>query len=537
MSETKAQISSGRKLTPIWILPMVALAMGLWALFYSLSNEGPEVQVRFSTAAGLTAGKTKVKFRDVEVGTVTEVRLSTDQEAVVAVLKLDKETEDLMREDTRFWVVTARVSGTNISGLDTLLSGAYIEFAPGETGKKTDEFVGLDAPPQTPAGAPGLRVTLLSNSTHSVSAGDPVLYRGYTVGRVEKREFRLEERKIEYQIFIDEPFHELVDSSVRFWDASGVSFNASADGFELNTASLEAILVGGVSFGRPTGFDNGVAVNNGETFRLYSSREDAETDPYRHGKFYVVNFAQSLRGLTPGAPVEYRGIKMGYVVKIMVEELMSTSEPGAGLAIPVLIRIEPGRLRNGDNPEMVQMLDDSLHAGVDNGMRASLNTGNLLTGSLYVEIDYYPDEPPASIGNYIGYPTIPSVAGGFSRIGNQVTTLLESINDMPLDETVTGVNETLAEFTATLASLRELLEHDQTQTLTLELQALLKELRELVQGVSPESAVYQSLDASLRELNRTLGNLTNLTETLSAKPNSVVMPVDIPADPIPEARP
>ncbi len=537
MSEASAEMSSGRRLSPIWILPLVAVAMGLWAVIYTLSNEGPEVQVRFKTAAGLTEGKTKVKFRDVEVGLVTEVRLSRDQQTVIAVLKLDKETRALMREGTNFWVVTARISGANVSGLDTLLSGAYVEFSPGQGDTGVREFEALDAPPQTQLGAPGLRLTLLSSRTHSVSAGDPVLYHGFKVGRVESLEFSLEERNIRYQVFIDAPYHELVDSSVRFWDVSGISLKASADGFEVDTASLETILIGGVAFDRPDGLERGMDVSNGETFRLYANHEETEQNPYRYGRHYVVPFDQSLRGLAPGAPVEYRGIKIGYVVKIMVQELMITSKPGAGSAIPVLIYIEPGRLQNGDTPEMVELMDESLRVGVPRGMRASLNTGNLLTGSLYIDIDFYEGQPAAKVGNYLGYPTVPTVTGGFSRMSQQVNKLLEKINAMPLGETVTGVNQTLNEFSATLSSLRELLEQKQTQAMTGELQGLLQELRVLVAGISPDSPVYQSLDASLRELNRTLINLTDLTETLSAKPNSVVMPVTIPADPIPEARP
>ncbi len=535
MTETSAEVRSGRRLTPIWILPLVALAMGAWAVVYTLANEGPEVQVRFASAAGLTAGKTKVKFRELEVGVVKELRLSEDQQAVIGVLEMDRGIRDLLREDTRFWVVRARVSGANVSGLETLLSGAYIEFAPGDGKRGATKYVALDAPPQTPVGAPGLRLTLLSSRTHSVSAGDPVLYHGYTVGCVESLEFNLDDRNIRYQVFIDEPYHELVDSSVRFWDAGGITLKAGAEGFEFSTTSLETLLIGGVAFDRPPGFDRGLPAADGDQFRLYSSQAKSEQDPYRHGKYYVVEFTQSLRGLQSGAPVEYRGIQLGYVVKIMLEEMMAADIHGSGAPIPVMIYLEPGRLQAGDTPEMVETLHQSVAEGIGLGLRASLSTGNLLTGALYVNLEYYENLPSEEMGEYNGFPVIPATAGGFARIGQQVSELLDKVNGLALDETVDNANASLAQLSGTLEALRNILEQNDTQALTAELRNLLQELQALTAGMGPDSALYQSLDASLRELNETLSNLSALTGTLSAKPNAVVMPANIPDDPVPEA--
>ncbi|MEH6551557.1 MAG: intermembrane transport protein PqiB [Pseudomonadales bacterium] len=536
MNEIKPQLSSGMHFSVVWILPLVALILGAWALVYTLINEGPEIKIRFETAHGLEAGKTKVRYRSVDVGVVEEVRLSADHKGVVAMVKLHKETRPLLREGSRFWVVTAQVSGGGVSGLDTLLSGAYIEFSEGDGEDGIREFEGLNRQPQTPIGAPGLRLQLLSSHAHSISAGDPILFHGYKVGRVESLDFDLALRKIHYDIFIDAPYHELVDSSVRFWEISGVSFSATADGIEVNTGSMETILTGGITFARPAGFAPGKKVESGTEFKLFASRSEIEQDPYRYGVYYVVLFDQSLRGLKPGAAVEFRGIELGYVDKIMVKEVMATNKPGGDGVIPVLIYLEPGRLLSGDNPESIDRLRESISLGVANGLRASLATGNLLTGSLFVNLDFYPEVEAAQQGEYLGYVTLPTAAGGLQKMGQQITTLLEKINGLPLDDTVDGVNTALVELNASLAALRELLDNKKTQGLTTELTSLMAELREVAKGISPDSPAYQSLNSSLRDLNYSLQNLSDFTNTLSTNPNAIIRSVELPADPVPEAK-
>jgi paraquat-inducible protein B len=513
MTEEKAVVTTGTRLSPVWILPIVALLLGIWAVVYSLTQQGPEIEILFDTASGLVEGKTSVKYLDVEVGQVENIRFTRDREAVVATVKMDLDAEDLLREDTRFWVVTAQLGGGTVSGLDTLLSGAYIQLAPGTGESGARDFVALDTPPVTPPGAPGMHLELYTDESPTLGPGDPVLFQGFKVGRVETADFDPEREEIRYRLFVDAPYHELIDSAVRFWDVSGVSLSVDASGLEVSMGSLESILLGGVAFGVPPGMAQGIPVEPGSEFRLYSSYSNILDDPYRYGVHYVVEFNQSLRGLSAGAPVEYRGIRLGYVKRIMMRELMGLRPSGSGDPIPVLIYVEPGRLDAGDN-----------------------STGNLITGSMYIEFDYYPDEPAAELGSFQEYTTIPTISGGLSRIEHQVSALLAKVNGLPLEDTVTGINQTMGELNATLASLRGILEHNNTQMLTTELQATLVELRTVLAGLSPDSQAYQSLNASLLELNRTLQNLSDFSRTLSDQPNSLVMPVDNPPDPIPEAR-
>lgn len=537
MSEEKAVVSTGARLSPVWILPVVALLLGLWAVYYSLTQQGPTIEIQFQTAAGLVEGKTKIKYLDVVVGQVENIRFTPDREAVIVSAKLDLDAEDLLREDSRFWAVTARLGAGAVSGLDTLLSGAYIEMAPGTGAPDARDFVALELPPVTPPGSPGMSVELYSDQSPSLSAGDAVLFHGYKVGRVETIDFNPDTKEIRYRLFVDAPYHTLIDSSVRFWDVSGVSIDLGADGLKVSTGSLQTILLGGVSFDKPPGMSQGLPVENGATFKLYPSYDEILAHPYRYGMHYVVRFDQSLRGLAPGAPVEYRGISIGYVKRIMIKEGVALSEAGSGDALPVLIYVEPGRLEAGDSPEMLAEIEKSLRIGVTRGLRASLATGNIITGSLFIEMDYYPDQPPAELGQFQEYQTIPTISGGLNRIEHQISTLLEKVNALPLEQTIVGANVALAELTGSLASLRKILDNQETQSLTTQLQATLQELQRVLAGFSPDSEAYQSLNASLRDLNSTLQNLSTLTDTLSDQPNAIVMPVEQTSDPIPEAKP
>jgi paraquat-inducible protein B len=536
----QAEISQGRSFSGIWIIPLIALLLGVYMVVHTWLTEGPTITVAFNNASGLTQGKTKIKYRNVDMGIVEEVRLNDNFDGVIATIKLDRQTLPLLREDTRFWVVTARVGMGNISGLDTLLSGAYIQLAPGEGVKGKRKFVALEQPPLTPTGAPGLRLKLISERAASVSAGDAVLYNSYKVGRVESMTFDPSDRKAHYTLFIDAPYHELVDSQTRFWNVSGISLSAGADGFKLETGSMETVLLGGVAFGLPPGLTKGEPVAHNTEFELYSSYEDILKNPFRYGAHYVIRFSQNIKGLLPGAPVEYRGITLGRVKRILLKESIEYNIKqgieGQGADIPILIYVEPGRLELPDTKSSIESLHRSIRFGVDNGMRASLETGSLLTGAKYISIDYFEGAEEAAIGSFLDYPTIPTIETGLGQIEQKLTAVLDKINALPLDDTVSSANTAIATLNQTLASLHTILESQSTQQLPEQLDATLQDLRATLKGLSPDSEVYQSINSSLLRLNRTLGNMESLTRTLSEQPNAALMPSSPTPDPIPEVR-
>ena len=547
MTTAQAEIEEGRGFNAIWIIPIVALVLGIYMVIHTWMTEGPEITIAFDTAEGLVAGKTKIKYRNVEMGLVTEVNLTDDFEGVVATVKMDLSAKPLLLADTNFWVVTARVGVGNISGLDTLLSGAYIQMSPGIDGKpNARNFTALPRPPLTPADAPGMRLVLLSDTAASISTGDAVLYKGYKVGRVETSEFDTEGDQMRYEIFIDAPFHELIDSSMRFFNVSGISLNASAEGLSLRTGSMETVLLGGVAFDHPPEITDGEPVEPGTEFKLYESYEATLENPFKESTLYVVKFTQSLKGLVPGAPVEYRGIRMGHVERIMISELMQRQlmervESGKisaeGEGIPVLISLEPGRIGLPDTGVSISILKEAISKGVENGMRATIETGNLLTGAKYIGIDYFPNvQGEAELGEWGGYPMIPEIGGGVEQIMVKVNSILDKIDRAPIEETLVNANDAIAQLDKSLAGLEKILNSEKTQQLPEDLSRTLDELRETLDGLSPDSELYENINSSMRQLNRTLNNLEALTRTLSGQPNAAIMGSNMPPDPEPEAR-
>ena len=494
-------------------------------------SQGPDIEISFKTADGLEEGKTKVKYRNVEMGLVKEVRLNDHLDGIIARVQMDTQSAPLLVKDTGFWVVTARVGLGNITGLDTLLSGAYIELAPGTDTAKERKFVGLEQPPLTPADAPGLRLKLTSNYASSVTAGDTVVYRGYKVGRIETMSFNPEDRLVNYQIFIDAPFQELVTSNVRFWDVSGISVSTGATGFRVRTGSIETILFGGVSFDVPTGVQKGDQVTKNSTFELYESYKDILENPFQYGTYYVVSFDHSVKGLSPGAPVEYRGIKIGNVVRVLLKEgqteQIEAGHEGEGAPIPVLVYVEPGRMELSDTEASLKVLKETIRLGIGNGLRASMESGNLLTGSKYINMDFYPSAKKATAGTFMQYTTIPTIETGVAALEEQLASILNTINELPLADTVASLNQNLQ-------SLQSILDNQSTQQLPEHLDQTVQELRDAINSLAPNSDASQTLNSSLLSLNRTLANLESLTGTLSRQPSAVIFPSRPEVDPIPE---
>ena len=529
MSETPAEISQKRGINPIWFVPIVALVLGIWMVIYTIQSQGPEITIQFKTAEGIEAGKTKIKLRNVDVGLVESVALGDDRQSVIVTASLDKSAEPLLHDDTQFWVVRPRIGKGGVTGLGTLLSGGYLQLAPGQSETRGRAFVGLEEPPVTPAGTPGVKITLTAERAGSVSPGDPILYKGYTIGRVESETFDTDSTQMRYGVFIDAPFDELLTTAHRFWDASGISVKAGADGVEFNSFALETLLIGGVEVGLPRNVGPGTRAETGAVYQLYDDYASVNQRPYRHSIQYVVRFAQSVRGLAPGAPVEFRGIRLGEVERIMLDELahrLQGKQQGDG--IPVLIRLEPARLRLDDSPAGVEQLKERVKIAIGNGMRATLATGNLLTGSLYVSMDLHAEAAPASLGEYAGRQTIPTMASGLEGIQVQITAFLEKLNALPLEGTV-------AEARDALASLEKLLASQGMQDLPSSLDQTLAELQTTLASFSSDSELQATLLPTIAELDATLASLRQVLDTLEEQPNALIFNREYGDDPRPPA--
>jgi paraquat-inducible protein B len=527
MTEAHATVDRKRSINPIWFVPIIALAIGVWMLIYTIQSQGPEITIVFSTAKGIEAGKTKIKLRNVDVGMVDSAVLGDDLDSVVVTASLEKAAKDLLREGTQFWVVRPRMGKGGVSGLSTLLSGGYIQLAPGQGARGVREFVGLEEPPVTPAGTPGITVMLTAEKAGSVNAGDPLLFKGYQVGRVESESFDIEKKLMTYRVFIEAPYDQLLTTTHRFWDVSGISVKAGADGIQADSVALETLLIGGVEVGRPIGIEPGALAEEGDVYKLYDNYESVNQRPYRHAIEYVVRFSQSVRGLRPGAPVEFRGLPLGQVERVMLSE-MSRSIAVGGQPIPVLLRLEPGRFVLSDSADGVETMKDTIEGSVKAGLRATLSTGNLLTGSLYVSMDFFPNADPEELGSYAGRATIPTISSGLEGIQQKLTIFLDKLNNLPLEGTVAEANNTLA-------SIDRLIAGEGMQSLPASLDETLHELRETLASMSADSELQARLLPTITELERTLGSLRQVLETLEEQPNALIFNRSHREDPRPPA--
>ncbi len=541
MTNNYANIKKLKRISPIWLIPIVAAVIGLWMVFTTIHNQGPLITLQMDNAEGLEPGKTAIKARNVEMGKVETVRLSTDLKHVIATARMSVDAEPLLRTDTQFWVVKPRVGKSGISGLNTLLSGSYLELQPGKSDESKTEFTVLDTPPVTSPNAPGLRIEINSELDSSLSIGDPVLYRGFTVGRVEQAAFQPDTREMRYQLFIQAPYDALVTTNSRFWINSGVQLQAATDGIKFKTGTLETILSGGVSFSVPPGWDLGEPVKNHQKFNLYADEESSTIRRYSANVDYILLFDDSIRGLNPGAPVEYRGIQIGRVLSVPFSLPNLDILTARIRQIPVLIRIEPGRIRPDMDKDKLQDWETEFTTAIKQGLRASLRSGNLLTGSLYVDLNFYPEAPKVSgLGTLDKYKTLPTMSGGLARIEQQIVQLLNKLNQLDVEGTLTKAQTMLTETQAAMANVRKvsasmdkIADQASTQALPAELKSTLADIQKTLQGLSATSPAYNELNRSIQSLNRVLREVQPVARTLNEKPNALLFQPAQASDPEP----
>ncbi len=542
-AEPRAVIRHRRRWSSVWLVPLLALIVAGGLVWKHYAGRGPIAHIRFETAESIKAGVTEVRCRSVRVGVVEEIDLAGDLGSVVAQVRMDPGHAALLREGTRFWVVKARLSAGSVSGASTLLEGAYLEIDPGDGTNPVHHYVGLEEPPVTKASVPGLRLTLVAEDAGSLTVGSPIYHRGFEVGRVESRILEIEQRRIRFDVFIEEEYAGLVRQGTCFWNTSGIDVTAGADGFKLSTPSFQAMLSGGASFAVPKGGKRGEPIEDGATFELYPDEDAALKSVFTPDHRILLFFDQSVRGLSPGAPVEFRGIPLGRVA-----EISFAHSPVGDSRVPVLIEIDTDTLSKAleDIKDQGQVLAES----VRRGLRAKLSTGSLLTGALFIDLDFIPAAAPAELTRIGDFDVIPTESSGLALLQDKVNAILAKLEALPLESTLTkfgnaadeiavtvkDVRGTLDEAEAMLAEAKKLLASDNTQNLTAELEATLKEVRSSVESLGPQGAVQGDLSRTLDELRSALRSFKTLSDSIEEKPNSLLFGREGSGDPKPRAK-
>lgn len=531
----------------VWVVPMVALVLGVWMLWSHFTTKGVSVVVSFETAEEIFEGTTEVKCRSVSVGVVKSVELSEDLQSVLVTLDIEKESEHLLREGSRFWVVKPRISGASITGLSTLIQGSYVELDPGlENEEKRTEFVGLEKPPSTSMSVPGRRVVLVTDQAGMLNEGSAVYHRGFEVGRVESRSLSDDGESVRYDVFIQDDHMALVTTETRFWNTDGLDINAGVDGFQIRTPSLQAMVSGGVSFGAVGGSKVGTPVQDGHVFTLYNDQGSARSATFEPTQEVMLLFDQTVRGLGPDASVEYRGLIVGRVLDVSFDLI---SDP-RGARIPVLIEIDtrtmnPGFVEEPNDHEEREFLDEI----VERGLRASLKSSSLITGSLYVDLDYYPEAPAAKVGDVEEYWTLPTTSAGFAQLEAKVAAILDKLEALPIksslqsvasaakeaETTIVQSRKTLEEVKAAVAAARATLEDPALRDLPTDVKKSLAGIEKTVNSLGPAGAVQGDLLRSLDELRAALRSFKQLAGTLEERPNSLLFGRDSSGNPRPRA--
>ncbi|MCW8330221.1 intermembrane transport protein PqiB [Photobacterium sp. SDRW27] len=536
----KAEVQDLKQISSIWLVPVIAIAIGVWMLVQYAVSKGPEITLMLETAEGIEVGKTEVKALNVRVGVVTDVTLNDDYTAIIATAQIDKDAARMLKEDTLFWVVKPRIGKEGVSGLETLLSGAYIQLQPGVRKKEKLSFTVLEVPPVAPPDAKGLRLVLYHNEAGKLGVGDPVLYEGFTVGRVEKVTFDPENKKANYQLFIFEPYDSLIRKRTRFWLTSGVDLQMSAEGFNLKIGSIESLITGGVSFRVPKGNEPGELITKElSRFRLYNNLKQVKERFFDEYLEYVMLFDESVRGLNAGAPVEYRGIRIGTVRKVPLS-LPSERDGFSNKQIPVLVRIELGRIYDHVDLDSLQQLKVNLEREFNVGLRATLKTGSLLTGALLVDTEVYPDEQMPVLTHYQDYDIFPTKAGGFAQIQKQVSSILTKINNLPVEDTLLSLNKSLDASQKTLLAaekvakeLTVILAQKDTKAIPSEVRDSLQQIQQTLNGFSPDAVPYRNLEQALSRFEQVMTELQPVLRQLNEKPNSLIFSGEKAKDPIP----
>lgn len=511
----------------VWLIPLVAALVGGWVAIHYLMQRGPTITIEFANADGLEAGKTKLRYKEVDIGTVSAIAIAKDRSRVIVTAKMAKQAEDLLVTDTKFWVVRPRVTLNSISGLGTLLSGAYIGLDAGKSEEGQWEFKGLETPPPIPSDLPGRRFVLHADDIGSLYVGAPIYYRRVEVGSITAYKLDENGKGITLEVFINAPHDRLVTTNARFWHASGIDMSIESSGVKLNTESLTSIIVGGISFQAPEETAAGEAAPPDTLFTLYDNRAAALKLISREVHSYVLYFNESLRGLAPGAQVDFRGIPLGEVKSVSIEY----DREDKSVRFPVEIDIYPERMRSRYRPgapEMSAMERDPqqlLDRMVGRGFRAQLKSANLLTGQLYVALDFFPKAAKTQIDWSKKPVQLPTAPGALEDIQQTLGNIATKLEKVPFDTIGNDLSRVLKTLDTTLKSANSTLKQVDSSVVP-ELRGTLESARKALgnaeRTLASDAPVQQDLRDTLSEVSRAARTLQELADFLSRHPESLL---------------
>ena len=535
-----------RSLQLVWIIPIVAAIIGVSLAIKSYLDRGPVITITFKSGEGIEAGKTKIKYKDVMIGEVKSVTIAADRSQVVVTAEMFKDAAWLLMEDTRFWVVRARISRNSVSGLGTLMEGSYIGVDAGKSEEPLYEFKGLERPPVIAMDAPGRQFVLHASDIGSLDVTSPIFYRRMEAGEVIAYEPDKDGTGVTLTVFIRAPYDQHVKDNTLFWHASGIDFTVDANGVKVNTESVVTILLGGISFITPDDPAGAKPAGPGRIFTLFANKEEAMKRPDTTVETYVLVFKESVRGLSIGAPVDLRGVTVGEVTKINID----LDTMNHDISVPVEVRVYPDRLREQYRTKAKQSQLTNIHKQIDRlvsrGFRAHLKSASLLTGQLYIALDFFPKAAVAKVDWNRNPPVFPTITGSMEQFQTTLMEIVQKLEKLPLEELAGDARQTIRTLQTALTSADALLKNVDASVVP-EANSMLKDGRKTLEDVrktladvqktlddgrktlggatevlSPDAPLQMDLRETLRELGRAAQSLRVLGDTLERHPESLI---------------
>jgi paraquat-inducible protein B len=518
-----------RWLQPIWVIPIVAAVVGGWLAVQSLLESGPTITIRFKSAEGLEAHKTHIKYKDVDIGIVRSIELDDEKKGVVVTAHMVKQaSKGLLVDDTRFWVVRPRISGGRVTGLGTLFAGAYIGTDPGHSTSEKRDFVGLDTPQIVTSDVPGRRFVLGAEDLGSIDVGSPVYFRGLSAGEVVATDVASDGKEVLVTVFVSAPYDRFVTTDSRFWNASGIDLTLDASGVRLNTQSLATVIVGGIAFDTPMEPAAGppARAEANSNFVLWPDRANALKPRETVVETYTMRFPQSVRGLQVGAQVDFRGVTIGEVSSIDLEY----DPVRVDFKTAVRVRFFPERLQPRTykaTPASNELADakQRMQKFVAHGFRGQLRSSNLLTGQLFVALDFFSGAAPATIDFTQSPPEIPTMPGSLAQLEESLGVIVKKIEKIPFDTIGEDLRKALASLDATLKTVDRAagrIDRDIVPELKATLENARKTFESAQRTLSQDSPVQSDLRDALQEVSRASEALRALVDSIERQPDSLL---------------
>lgn len=532
MDVRSAKSGGARRFSFVWLVPLLALAISLGVAYQNYAARGVLIEISFDDANGITAGETKVKYREVDVGVVEDVSFAEGLGDVIVTVEIEQEIAPYLDDDAQFWVVQPNVSLRGVTGLSTVLSGVYIEGSwDTEADVQQSSFTGLEEPPLVRINQRGTQIILRSRDGSSLADGAPILHKGIQVGYLETPQLSSDGQSVTVNAFIEEPFDRQITSATRFWDSSGFTVSVGTSGLAVNVGSLASLIEGGIAF--DTIVSGGTPISDGQTYDLFPDEESARSslfaDPDRPMLNIAVLFDGSVNGLSRGSEVRFQGIRVGEVSDLaaVVVENRNTAQ----VQLRTVLAIEPDRLGLGADatPEdALAFLSDFARQG----LRARLATGNILSGSLIVEFIEVPDAPVGVLNEAAEpYPLFPITANAITDVANSAEDVLSRINNLPVEELMQSAIDVMnsverlanddslrqvpVELTGLLEDTRALVGSADIQAVPAEIRSVITDMNDIVAGIA-QAQLADKLVQTLDNANGLVANLDTATQGLPA---------------------